>query len=198
LETIYGAGASNVVYKEESEKKLTLMIAALGSKQVLDAAASAGLKKSEIKALEKAIKEQEAAALLAAKREELLNQLHKIELGKDPAKNKYVADEAITGSLLESQLGVKLSRSLDEGADWVNPANGTKYDGCSPPPSSYFDEKTFNLWKESLNKHLYMEQASDVVVVDLKTRGITSEQAKMIKEHISSIKDTLKKIIIIE
>jgi filamentous hemagglutinin len=126
----------------------------------------------------------EAAALKAGQRD-VAYVLHQIELGIDPAKGKYIVDEAKTGIRLEGTVGSRLERDLTGNGDWIA-ANGRTYDAASPPPTRFFNDATFIEWQGSMQSH-FLKQGLDVIVVDLVTRGLTPQQATKVLTYVQSL-----------
>lgn len=133
---------------------------------------------------------------LQKQRARLTRLMHLRHLGLDPARGgkgpkAYRADEANTADALEKVLGLRLERSQGTG-DWIaRDANGAitrVYDGCSPSRSQYFDA-SFDAWTESLHKHAVTTQGIDVVVIDLRLRGLTLRQMKRVIDAVKALPD---------
>jgi len=100
---------------------------------------------------------------LQALRQQFADLLHQRELGLDPATNSWRADEARAGLQLESEMGVRLSRSLQPGEDWVD-QYGRTYDAIGTNlTSEHFNYSDFT---NSLSNKL-TNNPSVRVVVDL-------------------------------
>jgi filamentous hemagglutinin len=126
----------------------------------------------------------EAAALKAGQKD-VAYVLHQIELGIDPAKGKYIVDEAKTGIRLEGTVGSRLERDLTGNGDWIA-ANGRTYDAASPPPTRFFNDVTFAQWQGSMQSH-FLKQGLDVIVVDVVTRGLTPQQVNKVLAYVQSL-----------
>ncbi|CAN7585652.1 hemagglutinin repeat-containing protein [Polaromonas sp. LjRoot131] len=129
-----------------------------------------------------ALAAEEAAALKAGK-QDVAYVLHQIELGIDPAKGKYIVDEAITGIRLEGVLGARLERDLSGNGDW-RAKSGVLYDAASPPPTAFFNDASFSSWKSSMQRHFLKE---GVVVVDVVQRGLTQQQVALVLDYVKAL-----------
>lgn len=129
--------------------------------------------------------------------------MHQLQLGADPAKGqlgrwKFSLDEALTGTRLEQQLGVKLQRYGGSGeGDWRT-LSGKVLDAASPPPSHYFNDRSFIQWQESIRSHLN-KQGVDTIVVDPVQRGLNPIQTKQVVDFINTLpKNQRDRIIILK
>ncbi|WP_353400591.1 hypothetical protein, partial [Hydrogenophaga sp. 5NK40-0174] len=129
-------------------------------------------------------------------KENLARVLHRVELGKDPAKGgKFVVDEAITGARIEQQMGLKLKRDPSGDGDWIS-SRGEVLDGASPPPGKYFSDKSFAQWQSSIRSHLN-KQGVDVIVVDPVQRGLSASQIEAVKSYIGGLSEAEQSRILI-
>ena len=136
-------------------------------------------------------------------RNDLYSVLHQLQLGADPAKGqlgrwKFSLDEVLTGTRLEQQLGVKLQRYGGRGeGDWRT-LSGKVLDAASPPPSHYFNDRSFIQWQESIRSHLN-KQGVDTIVVDPVQRGLNPIQTKQVVDFINTLlKNQRDRIIILK
>jgi uncharacterized Zn-binding protein involved in type VI secretion len=105
-------------------------------------------------------------------------------LGRDPATGgTFRVNEADTALRVEGQEGVTLQRYTPppgQKGDWIDPASGNVYDGCSPTKAPYFDQQMNNGgYNKSLLKHVD-NPSVDRVVVDTHDLGLTpAEEARL-------------------
>jgi RHS repeat-associated protein len=119
---------------------------------------------------------------LQALRQQLAELLHQRELGLDPATMSWRADEARAGLQTESQLGIRLSRSLRQGEDWVDKSSGKGYDAIGTGiPNERFN---FSEVTEGLSSKL-RNDPSVRIVVDMSQLDSTNAQA--LQKYISDL-----------
>ena len=133
---------------------------------------------------------ERADAERRAVQQKLVDLLHKIELGTDPATKAFRAGEAETGSLLESYLGRTLSRHPTGAADWIDRA-GRTYDAVGPIPSKHFN---FQEVSRQIFQHLTTKGA-DYVPIDLS--GLTTAQTARIRDYVSGLPSSLANKVIL-
>ncbi len=115
-------------------------------------------------------------------RARLVRLLHLRHLGLDPAIKNFRSNEANTANALEHALGIRFERSLGAG-DWQG-SDGRIYDDCSPAKSQFFNAQS---WAKSLHKHLFQKQGIHVVTVDLRDRGLTTEQLSEVTAGLNAL-----------
>jgi RHS repeat-associated protein len=122
---------------------------------------------------------------LLAQRQELVNQLHLIELGTDPVKG-FLVDEASAGARLESQVG-RLQRDPSGTAEWIR--GNTTYDAIGSGVNP--DKLNMESFLNQLNRHLLK---ADRVVVDLSR--LTPQQAAQVSSHVAGLSSAQRMQII--
>jgi len=126
--------------------------------------------------------------------------MHRLSLGVDPAKGKTVATsynriEMETGTRLEQFLGKRIERDSHGGADWLRGKIG--YDASSPPPTKFFNDKTFKQWTNSVQSH-FNKQGVDFVVVDPVVRNLNIQQTIRVENYINNLpKSQFDRIILL-
>jgi len=100
-------------------------------------------------------------------------------LGTDPAKDRFIAREAITGRRLEDKLGEKLTRDSTGDFEWYvdRDRNRTYYDAMGNFDPKFYDSAAF---KDSIDSHLLKKDA--VTVIDM--TGFSETQTAEISEYI--------------
>ena len=112
-------------------------------------------------------------------------------LGRDPATGgTFRVNEADTALRVEGQEGVTLQRYTPppgQKGDWIDPASGNVYDGCSPTKAPYFDQQMNNGgYNKSLLKHVD-NPSVDKVVVDTHDLGLTAAEEARLDATLNSL-----------
>lgn len=93
---------------------------------------------------------------------------------------------------------MKLQRYGGSGeGDWRT-LSGKVLDAASPPPSHYFNDRSFIQWQESIRNHLN-KQGVNTIVVDPVQRGLNPIQTKQVVDFINTLpKNQRDRIIILK
>jgi hypothetical protein len=110
-------------------------------------------------------------------------------LGEDPAQGgKHRPNEEATAVRVEQQEGVKLERFHPEDGqkgDWIDPATGKVYDGCSPAKTEFFD-KGFKQYPAAMEDHL-SHPSVQKVVVDVTDLNLSPAQQSQLTNYLDGL-----------